>query len=120
MKRPQLLESVDLKKLRAYLDESGGDGWTIWQPQKFTDMGFKADDLPFELHESGTGKYQITNSETGEVSDVQGVWNLSFLILLAHSLDLKPAGFMGRGFQARECTRLITPVIDAMRIKEEQ
>ena len=41
MKRPEFLEGVDLKKLRAYLDEDGGDGWTIWKPEKFTEMGFR-------------------------------------------------------------------------------
>jgi hypothetical protein len=29
MTRPAFLDGVDLKKLFAYLEESGGDGWTI-------------------------------------------------------------------------------------------
>jgi hypothetical protein len=112
--RPKWLEGVDLKKLRKHVDEDGGDGWSIWKPEYFTKMGFKADDLPTEKHESGEGKHAITNSETGQIADVTGVWNLTFMTVLAGHLGVKYAGYMGRGFQARAIRDVVLPALDSI------
>jgi hypothetical protein len=117
--RPAFLKDVDLNKLHEWLEENGGDGWTIFGPQEFTPMGFKADDLPFRVHASGEGKYAITKAD-GTIGDCPGIWNLSFLIKLASELDVKFQSYMGRGFQAREVTRNVKPVIEQMILTEKE
>jgi hypothetical protein len=117
MKRPKFLSGVDLKMLREHLVKYGGDGWTIWSPEKFTEMGFDLRELPIEKHESGTGKHQITK-DGEEVSPI-GVWNLQFLQRLAHRMDVNYASFIGRGFQARAITEAVLPKLDAL-IKSEE
>jgi hypothetical protein len=111
--RPTFLAGVDLKKLREYIIEDGGDGWTIWSPQKFTEMGFKADDLPVENHQSGEGKWGITH-EGKDVESVTGIWNLSFLTRLAGVMGVEYQPYRGRGFQARAIRDALLPVLDEM------
>jgi hypothetical protein len=111
--RPKFLAGVDLKKLRKYLIESRGDGWRIWSPEKFTDMGFDLRELPVEKHESGVGKWELTTPE-GTHEAVTGVWNLAFLQRLAAQCEVEYTSYMGRGFQARSIRDAVRPAIDKL------
>jgi hypothetical protein len=111
---PDFLDGIDLEKLRDFVHEDGGDGWTIWHPEKFTKMGFKADDLPVAKHVSSEGKWGITQ-QGKDVEELTGVWNLAFMQLLAWRLDVDYPAFMGRGFQARAIRDAVLPVIDKLR-----
>jgi len=116
--RPKFLAGVDLKKLREYVAEDGGDGHTIWSPEKFTEMGFDLADLVVEKYESGEGKYQITH-EGKEVSPT-GVWNLQFMRQLAAHMKVDyPTHFFGRGSQARAIKEAVLPVIDKLIVSEK-
>ena len=112
-RRPQFLDGVDLKKLRKYVIEDGGDGWSIWHPDKFTTMGFKADDLPVATYTTGEGKWEITSPE-GEHKDTTGVWNLQMMRNLAAAVKVEYPSYMGRGFQARAIRDVVLPVIDKL------
>jgi hypothetical protein len=107
------LDGVDLGKLREFVVEYGGDGWTIWKPGKFTEMGFKADDLPVEMH-------QVTNFETGEVGDVTGVWNLNMMFRFAGIFNAEFAAYTGRGFQARAIRDAVLPKLDQLISTEKE
>ena len=61
--RPKWLEGIDLQLLREHVVEDGGDGWTIWKPEYFTQMGFKADDLP--TRDSQVGQWQVCHYQLG-------------------------------------------------------
>jgi hypothetical protein len=112
-KLPKTLEGVDLGKLREFVVEYGGDAWTIWKAGKFTEMGFKADDLPVDLH-------RITDSETGEVGDLTGVWNLDMMFRLAGIFNAEFAAYTGRGFQARAIRDAVLSKLDQLISTEKE
>jgi hypothetical protein len=103
------LEHINKKQLLDYLKEDGGDGWTIWLPSKFTDMGFDLKDLPVQTFRSDNSDPKLTITKDGKiVNKLTGIYNLSFLYKLAASVgaDTKIAAF-GRGTQARTLTERI-------------
>jgi hypothetical protein len=117
MKRPEFLRDVDLTKLRKFLIEDGGNGWAIWNPERFTEMGFDLRFLPIQKHESGTGKWEITHE--GKVFSPTGVWNLAFLNLLAARMEVEYPSYIGRDFQALAIRDAMLPVLDKL-ISAEQ
>lgn len=107
-----MLEGVDLKKLIDFLKDEGGNGWEIWHPEMFTEMGFSEKSLPIREHRSdGSPKGTITNG--GEIlKSVKGVYNLDFLYRLGAFLDADYEGKLGRGSQARAITAAVLPILE--------
>jgi hypothetical protein len=107
------LENVNKEQLITYLKEDGDDGWTIWDPSKFTEMGFELADLPVQAHESDTSDPKSTIFKDGKiVKKLVGVYNLTFLHRLAIAVGADTStGKFGRGSQARELTGRILEVL---------
>lgn len=105
-KTTPMLRNVDLTKLHAFLDEDGGDGWTIWDPSLFTDMGFDISDLPVREYKSDTRDPKSTITKNGKVvKRLTGVYGLSLLRKLAMAVGASTdTGMMGRGSEARALT----------------
>jgi hypothetical protein len=104
-KKKSMLDGVNLRKLQRYLKESGGDGWTIWPPEKFTAMGFAASDLPISKHRSDTSDPKSTIYKHGKVvPETKGVYNLTLLRWLAQDVGARQSEKIGRGSEARELT----------------
>jgi hypothetical protein len=101
----KMLSNVDMTKLREYLKESGGDGWTIWHPVHFTEMGFALSDLPVHMHRSDFNagpKQMIADADGNVLKEVEGVYNLAFLRHLAAALGANTGvNRLGRGSEAR-------------------
>jgi hypothetical protein len=113
--RPKFLLGVNLQKLRTYLDEEGGNGWSIFASNKFTEMGFDLRQLPVRIHESDRSDPKKTIfTATGVADKLEGIWNLQFLMYLASAMEVKYEGYLGRGFQARAITRALKPALDKM------
>jgi hypothetical protein len=108
-KQVKMLRNVNKSKLTAYLNKSGSDGWTIWLPSKFTDMGFDLADLPVRKHKSDTSDPKSTIFNNGEVvKELEGVYNLTFLRKLADAVGADTdTGMLGRGSDARVLTQRI-------------
>jgi hypothetical protein len=101
------LTRVDMAKVVAFLHSDGGDGWTIWKPSKFTDMGFRKQDLPVRTYKSDTRdpKSTIFGNDGKVLKKLEGVYGLTFLYCLAGALGVNAEnGLMGRGFQAQYVT----------------
>jgi hypothetical protein len=109
------LDNVDRDKLIAYLHEDGSDGWTIWAPSKFTDMGFTLKDLPVHTHKSDTSNHKSTIFKDGKVvKKLEGVYNLTFLRRLAGAVGANTdTGMFGRGSDARVLTTRILEKLKA-------
>ena len=106
VKKPNL-SKVDQSKLLSFLHKDGGDGWTIWKVSKFTDMGFRKEDLPVRVHKSDTRDPKSTIfGKKGEVIEkLEGVYGLTFLYWLAGAYGVDSSNdMMGRGSQARVVT----------------
>lgn len=109
-KHIKMLRNVNKSKLTSFLNKNGSDGWTIWMPSKFTDMGFDLADLPVHKHKSDTRDPKSTIfGDNGEVlKSLEGVYNLTFLRRLADAVGASTdTGMMGRGSDARVLTQRI-------------
>lgn len=83
-----------------------GDGHTIFAPEKYT-AHFDVSHLVQTLRSDGTHKGTIFVD--GEpVSQLEGVYNLTFLTWLINTLGLPHSTAMGRGFAARDMVRTLT------------
>ena len=115
MTKHALLKNVNLVKLREYLNESGGDGWSIWEPAKFTKMGFKLKDLPVYKHKSDKRDIKSTIFRSdGTVGDLTGVYNLRMLSLLAGAFNVEYMSANGRGTEARRITEAVLPKLEEL------
>lgn len=81
------------------------DGWTIWDPQKFVDMGVPAELIATVArdHKSdGSYKGSIWDKNGNMFASCAGVYGLDLLRAIAADLKVDyPDNFSGRGFQAQ-------------------
>jgi hypothetical protein len=97
----------DLKAVRKFVEEAGGDGHTIFLPSFFVKMGFEES---FVLKH--TRQYESDGSTKGSISkdgkileNVHGVYGLFFAYAVAADIGADPTeahSKMGRGSQAGE------------------
>lgn len=88
-----------------------GDGWSIYSPDTFIQLGMTREQLePYiEVHKSGKSpKEMIFNKEGQLVKKMEGIYGLDLLQGLLRELGLDHnCVSLGRGFRAREfCERL--------------
>jgi len=101
------------EKVIEFLNECGGDGWTIFAPSAYTDLGFSLDELKpiIKEHESNRADYKETifDSKGGVMDKCEGIYNLDFLYWFARKLDIDTAvaSFFGRGSNARALSAAI-------------
>ena len=87
-----------------------GDGHTIVAPSYYIERGF---DIPERLEQtqvSGSGKYQLFDSDGNAVGEVTGVWCLDFHYWVAKECGLTSedyGSYGGRGFQAQAIARAL-------------
>lgn len=85
--------------------ELDGDGWTIYKPQFYYNMGLPKEfvDQFNERHDSGnTFKSTITNDDGEVLKFTMGVYNLTILYGIAKELGCETGSpFIGRGYTAR-------------------
>lgn len=112
------LQHVNKVRLINYLEESGGDGWSINDPSYYTDIGFKLEDLPVQTYKSNTSdpKSTLFDNEGKVLKQLKGVYNLTFLRKLAREIGAESnTGMLGRGFEAQALTRNIRKVLKTYR-----
>jgi hypothetical protein len=110
--RSEAIKSLDPKVVLAVARFVAGDGWTIFSPLAFTDLGMPESvaSLFIATYESNTDDPKRTIfGEGGKViNELDGVYGLDLVLDLAH--ELVP-GFRrtknGRGFAAREATEAL-------------
>lgn len=94
--------NVEPAVIRKVVEQIGGDGWTIYSPASFLEVGVPANlvKLHTRKHRSGaTPKSRIVTS-MGPVKSLEGVYGLEVTDKIVYDLGLNVRSFMGRGFQA--------------------
>jgi hypothetical protein len=111
--RSDAVKALDPKVVLAVARFIAGDGWTIFKPAAFTELGVPAETLAHFIKEyqsdTSDPKQTIFGSESEVLDEVRGVYGLDFVMSLVRELVPGFRGTkMGRGFSAREATEALT------------
>lgn len=107
--------------IQKYLNEVGGDGWTIFKPEYLVGLGFEEKFVKkFTYKEkSGKGKFQLYDQQGSPVPFIIGVYALTFIYGIAEDVGADMTGAHsknGRGFQAQELVIAIDKVLNPVEI----
>jgi len=90
--------------IRKVVEVVQGDGWTIFKPDVFIEVGVPESLIKqyTRTHHSDKSSPKSTVFANGKaVNKLVGVYGLNVMDGIVRDLGLKPGSFMGRGFQAR-------------------
>lgn len=97
------------KKILTLLDEIGGDGHTIFKASILKGFPKALRDRFTKEHTSDpeSGPKSTLFAKGRAMEKIKGVYGLTVLQWICHDLDIPYDSYSGRGFQARELTRVI-------------